>query len=151
MIVSFFRKTFSFSAPAALVLSLVFSAAAMRAEAPGPRIATTTSEPRVVVFNLQASCNSDVLQAIASKLSVPVTVKNVTDGPKFQNGAKYFEPNGDRPAFCEVSGSFVTDARTARMAKWERASVEKKRRNINATPLGWPARRACRSTDGCRR
>lgn len=76
------------------------------------------SASKIDVPNLQASCSSDVLQTVASKLSMGVIVKNVTDAPKSQNGARYFASSGDRPAFCEVSGSFVTDAKTGRTANF---------------------------------
>jgi len=85
------------------------------ADTPAEQSAATS---RIVVPNMQASCNSDVLQAVATKLSMGVIVKNVSDAPKSQNGAKYFAARGDRPAFCEVSGSFVTDTKTGRTANF---------------------------------
>ena len=73
--------------------------------------------PKVVVTNLEASCRADVLQAVAAKLQ-GVAVKNVKDAPQFQDGVKYFAASGDHPAFCEVSGSFVTDSKSGRTSNF---------------------------------
>ena len=82
------------------------------------QVGQLASASRIVVSDMQASCNSDVLQSVASKLSMGITVMNAPDTPKFQNGVKYFAANGARPAFCEVSGSFVTDAKTGRTSNF---------------------------------
>ncbi|HTW81203.1 MAG TPA: tannase/feruloyl esterase family alpha/beta hydrolase [Terracidiphilus sp.] len=98
--------------------AIMFCAGPLFAEAQLAHDPSSGSEPKLVVANLQASCNSEVLQAIASKLSIGVSVKNVADAPRFQNGVKYFAASGNRPAFCEVSGSFVTDPKVGRTANF---------------------------------
>jgi len=99
---------------------LIFSGSAYGESPNGSSVPDSqpNSTSKIVVSNMQASCNSDLLQVVAAKLSMGVTVKNVADAPKFQNGVKYFPAAGDRPAFCEVSGSFVTDAKTGRTANF---------------------------------
>lgn len=106
---------------AALALAVLICNGISRGQAPNgspARAGEPASTSRIVVSDMQASCNSDVLQAVASNLSMGVIVKNVPDTPKFQNGVKYFAASGVRPAFCEVSGSFVTDAKTGRTANF---------------------------------
>ena len=83
----------------------------------GAKAVQGAAPAKVVVTNLEASCRPEVLEAVAAKLQ-GITVKNVKDGPKFQDGAKYFSGSGDRPAFCEVSGSFVTDPKTGRTSNF---------------------------------
>jgi feruloyl esterase len=83
--------------------------------------AQSVSAPKIVVPNFEASCRADVLQAVAAKLP-GVTVKNVKDAPKFQDGVKYFAASGKVPAFCEVSGSFVTDTKTGRILQLSRCA-----------------------------
>ena len=103
---------------AAFVLTAVFGSVKLPAEAPqtsGKQTAPATSDPRVAVTNLEASCRPEVLQVVTAKLP-GVTVKNVKDAPKFQDGATYFAASSNLPAFCEVSGSFVTDRNTGRTA-----------------------------------
>ncbi len=112
------QKTNGVSLLVASALAVVLCLGALRAETPSVQAASQSSESKVVVSNLQTSCNSDVLLGVASKLSMGVTVKNVTDAPRFRNGVKYFTASGDLPAFCEVSGSFVTDAKTGRTANF---------------------------------
>ena len=77
------------------------------------------SGPKVVVSNLEASCRPEVLQEVAAKLATGVTVKEIPDGPKFTGGAKYFAATGDRPAFCQVIGSFVTNPKTGKTANFQ--------------------------------
>jgi feruloyl esterase len=83
----------------------------------GAKAVQGAAPAKVVVTNLEASCRPEVLEAVDAKLQ-GITVKNVKDGPKFQDGAKYFSGSGDRPAFCEVSGSFVTDPKTGRTSNF---------------------------------
>ena len=103
---------------ATLVLTCLLFSAALHAEGSKTQSASPTSEDKIVVSDLESACNSNVLQGVASTLSMGVTVKNVPDASKFQNGVKYFASSGNRPAFCEVSGRFVTDAKSGRTANF---------------------------------
>lgn len=65
-----------------------------------------------------SACESTVLQAAASKASTTVTVKEVENGPKLPGGAKYFPATAKLPAYCQVSGSFVTNPESGKTANF---------------------------------
>jgi feruloyl esterase len=66
----------------------------------------------------ESSCTTAALQAVAATLSVGTTVKNVGDGPKLAGGAKFFTATDKMPAYCQLTGSFVTEAGTGKTANF---------------------------------
>ena len=76
------------------------------------------SGPKVVVSNLEAACRPEAVQAVAAKLPTGVNVKEIDDGPKLPGGAKFTAANENRQAYCQVTGSFVTDPQTGKTANF---------------------------------
>jgi feruloyl esterase len=68
--------------------------------------------------NLEAVCRPETVQAVVSKLSVGVTVKEIKNGPQLPGGAKFTAAANNWPAFCQVSGSFVTNPKAGRTANF---------------------------------
>lgn len=77
----------------------------------------TLAAPRAV-FDLAALCQPQHIDAIAKKLSITVTVKEIANGPKFTGGASYVPANAQVPAFCQVTGSFVTNPAAGKTANF---------------------------------
>jgi feruloyl esterase len=68
--------------------------------------------------NLETFCRAQTIQAAVSKLSPTVTVKEVSNGPKMSDGARFTAATNDWPAYCQVSGSFVTNPKTGKTANF---------------------------------
>ncbi len=63
-------------------------------------------------------CRADAVQSVAAALGAGVTVKPIRNGPNFPGGVKFTAAAGDVPAFCQVSGSFVTNPTTGKTANF---------------------------------
>ncbi|MBW8785169.1 MAG: tannase/feruloyl esterase family alpha/beta hydrolase [Novosphingobium sp.] len=63
-------------------------------------------------------CNAGTLQGIASRLPVKVTVGKVAEQPAFADGTRYFPASASMPAFCQVTGSYVTNPATGKTANF---------------------------------
>lgn len=72
------------------------------------------AEPQVVA-NLQEVCTVDFMQTVVDGLSPELTIKALPNGTGVQ-GTKFFPPRGPIPAFCQASGTFVTNAKTGKTA-----------------------------------
>jgi len=99
--------------PADLILAGIFlfltSTSAFSADqAPGAK----------VVPDLEAACRPDAVQAAAAKLSSAVVVKEISDGPKLPGGTKFTGATKELPAYCQVTGSFVTNPKTGKTANF---------------------------------
>ncbi len=70
------------------------------------------------VTDLAASCQVESLQAVASGLSTGVSVQSINDGPRLPGGVRYVAAAGDLPAYCQVTGSFVTNPATGKTANF---------------------------------
>jgi feruloyl esterase len=72
------------------------------------------------VLDLASACRSDVIQTAVAKLTPAITIKAVSNptGPALPGGAKLTPATSDLPAFCQVTGSFVTNARTGKTANF---------------------------------
>ncbi|HEX7853543.1 MAG TPA: tannase/feruloyl esterase family alpha/beta hydrolase [Sphingobium sp.] len=74
--------------------------------------------PAVKVPDLSSMCQVASLQAVAASLSgAGVTVQQIANGP-FKNGARLVPAKGAVPAFCQVTGSFVTNPATGKTANF---------------------------------
>jgi feruloyl esterase len=63
-------------------------------------------------------CQPGTLQAVAGSLHAGVTVQTIRNGPPFEGGVKYVAAKGEVPAFCQVSGSFVTNPVSGKTANF---------------------------------
>jgi feruloyl esterase len=73
------------------------------------------------VGNLEALCRPETVQAVVAKLSsATVTVKEISSlgAPKFSSGTQFTAAAKDLPAFCQVTGSFVTNAKAGSSANF---------------------------------
>lgn len=69
--------------------------------------------------DLAAACRPDAVEAVASRLSIKVVVKQIANGPNFAGGTRYVAATAKVPAFCQVTGSFVTNPATGKTANFE--------------------------------
>jgi feruloyl esterase len=70
---------------------------------------------------LEALCKPESVQAVASKLaSTKVIVKEVksSGAPSLPGGTKFTAATNGLPAFCQVSGSFVTNAKVGKTSNF---------------------------------
>jgi len=72
------------------------------------------------VEDLSAKCRPEVVQKLASGLSTGVTVAQLPDnhlpGPILPGGTRYTPAANGLPAYCQVTGSFVTNPATGKTA-----------------------------------
>jgi feruloyl esterase len=70
--------------------------------------------------NLSAVCTPQVVREIAGTLADKVSIGKIANqpGPFFADGTQYFPAKGDVPAFCQVTGSYVTNAATGKTANF---------------------------------
>jgi hypothetical protein len=70
------------------------------------------------VLRLENFCRAETLQTVASALKTAVvTVKPVPNGP-FKSATRYVAATKEIPAFCQVTGSFVTNAANGKTANF---------------------------------
>lgn len=113
-----------------LILSLVVGSALplpfARAEAvpltlSAQSLATAPAGPTTApsIVNM---CNPEVIRTLASKLSTPVTIQKLPrdemPGPFLVDGVRYTEAKGRLPAYCQVTGTFVTNKATGATANF---------------------------------
>ena len=77
---------------------------------------------RIVAASLADLCQSAAVQAVASRLSVKVTVQTLPQaempGPFLPGGAKFTAETATHPAYCQVTGSFETNPATGKTANF---------------------------------
>jgi feruloyl esterase len=59
-----------------------------------------------------------IQQALGSVSATKVTVKQISNGPRLADGVKYVAATDKLPAYCHVSGSFVTNPKTGKTANF---------------------------------
>ncbi|TCM20745.1 feruloyl esterase [Novosphingobium sp. PhB165] len=64
-----------------------------------------------------ASCTPEFVQAAASGLGSAITIKPIKDS-MFKGATNYVAAKGTRPAFCQVTGSFVTNPETGKTSNF---------------------------------
>lgn len=95
--------------------ALVSSTALLGACAPVEPMAPA---PAPSALDLAAMCQPEVLQSIAGALSTTtVTVERVGNGP-FPAATSYVAAKGNTPAYCQVTGKFVTNKATGKTANF---------------------------------
>lgn len=78
---------------------------------------TATANPVPIASDLQGLCTVEGVQAVASTLATGVTVKKVDNGP-FPTATRFVAAAGMIPAYCQVTGSFVTNPKTGKTANF---------------------------------
>ncbi|WP_197282910.1 tannase/feruloyl esterase family alpha/beta hydrolase [Novosphingobium sp. ST904] len=67
-------------------------------------------------------CQPAAMQAIAAKLDIKVTIGKLPSeeqpGPFLEGGTRFTPARGDLPAYCQVTGSFVTNPATGKTANF---------------------------------
>jgi len=75
--------------------------------------------PRVAnASEISSSCAPEAVQAVAASLPIKVTVAEIRNGPKFDGGTRYVAATANRPGFCQVTGTVVTNKRTGKTANF---------------------------------
>lgn len=67
---------------------------------------------------LAAMCTPEAMAAIVAGLGTDVTVKQVPNGPQLPGGTRLVAASGKLPAYCQVTGSYVTNPRTGKTANF---------------------------------
>lgn len=70
--------------------------------------------------DLAHMCNAADIQKIADSLTTKVTLGRIANipGPAYADGIKFFPAAGDVPAFCQVTGSYVTNPATGKTSNF---------------------------------
>lgn len=116
-------------APAALLCGLVVVQSGISGTTPaiaGQSPASLASAPLVAGFipvsNMASMCQPAVVQAIAASLPVKTTVQKLpaahVTGPMFADGVSYKPAAKGLPAYCQITGSFVTNPKTGKTANF---------------------------------
>lgn len=85
---------------------------------PTMALAADPAAPARVVADLAAVCSPGRVQSALIGVSPAVTVREIPNGPKFPGGTRFVAAAGGAPAFCQVTGSFVTNALTGKTANF---------------------------------
>src|SRR5262245_62004083 len=78
----------------------------------------TSTPTTTAAADLEARCQSEPLQQVAAKLARGVLVKQIPNGPQFAGGVKYVAAAGKTPAYCQVTGSYLTNPKTGKTANF---------------------------------
>jgi feruloyl esterase len=70
------------------------------------------------VSDLEEICHRETVRAAVGKLSLMVSVKEIKNGPKLPGGTKFVAETKEVPAYCQVSGSIVTNLKTGKTANF---------------------------------
>jgi feruloyl esterase len=101
---------------APLVAITLITAAALFGHAAGAEAEKNTG--RSVPLDLAQSCQTEAMQAVANSLSTKVTIGQIPNGPKLPGGIKLVAATDRLPAFCQVTGSYVTNPATGKTANF---------------------------------
>ncbi len=80
------------------------------------RAADNAPPPMIAVADLAAACSPAAVQAVAGRLPFGMIIKQVPNGPKLAGGTKYVPATAQRPGYCQVTGSVVTNQKTGKTA-----------------------------------
>lgn len=113
------KSMFSLLAVAAVSVALVAMGA-------GAEATSDTPDQSAASANGFASlCTPAVMSSVASGLNRGVTIKKVPNGPQFEDGVRFVAASGKVPAFCQVTGSYVTNPETGKTANFIASFAEK--------------------------
>jgi feruloyl esterase len=74
--------------------------------------------PVKTVANLEAFCKPGIVQSALVGVSPAASLKEIPNGPKFPGGTRFVAAAKDWPAYCQVTGSFVTNEKTGKTANF---------------------------------
>jgi feruloyl esterase len=74
---------------------------------------------------LSSICTPEAISSIASSLDAGVTIKKVPNGPQLPDGVKLTPAKGKVQAYCQVTGSYVTNPKTGKTANFLATFPEK--------------------------
>lgn len=63
-------------------------------------------------------CTAQAMSEVATQLGLGVTVKTVPNGPQLPGGVRFTPATGTMPAFCQVTGSYVTNPSVGKTANF---------------------------------
>lgn len=95
----------------------------MEREVARPVVATQAMQQK----DLASVCNAAAVQEIASSLPGKVTISKIANqpGPFFEGGTKYQPASGEMPAYCQVTGSYVSNPGTGKTSNFLATFPEK--------------------------
>ena len=105
-------------------LALIFAAATLVGGALGQGVANAQAPDvgKISVDTLEGLCQPAAMQAVASGLPVKVTVETLPQaempGPYLPGGAKFTPAGKGLPAYCQVTGSYVTNPKTGKTSNF---------------------------------
>ncbi|WP_047304643.1 tannase/feruloyl esterase family alpha/beta hydrolase [Pseudomonas fluorescens] len=94
---------------AAMPLAIVLSGCA-----PLARPAPTGAQ----AVDFASMCTPEAMASVASQLDSGVVVKQVPNGPQLPGGTKLASASGKTPAYCQATGSYVTNPETGKTANF---------------------------------
>lgn len=80
--------------------------------------ATGTDATRVSVTDLASACDPAAVKAVAAGLPYGMVIKPIANGPNLPGGTKYVPATAQRPGYCQVTGSIVTNRKTGKTANF---------------------------------
>ena len=85
----------------------------------GLAVAATPAVPAMVmVANFADACTPAKVQAAAARIPDRMAIGTIANGPKFVGGTKYVAATAQRPAFCQITGTVVTNPETGKTANF---------------------------------
>ncbi|MBB5685937.1 tannase/feruloyl esterase family alpha/beta hydrolase [Sphingobium boeckii] len=63
-------------------------------------------------------CRPEAIEAVAATLSTKVTIREIPNGPKLTGGTKLIAATDRLPAYCQITGSYVTNPATGKTANF---------------------------------
>jgi feruloyl esterase len=87
--------------------------------------ADAAGKAQVEGSGLSSVCTPDVTSSVASSIASGVTIKQIPNGPQLPGGVKLTPAAGKVPAYCQVTGSYVTNPKTAKTANFIATFPEK--------------------------
>ncbi len=106
------------STRAAVSLSAVaLSAVAIGWGNPDASAQGATTPQHTADQHLADTCRADVLNQVVQAVE-GVTIKSIPNGPQFTGGTRFVAASGGVPAYCQVTGSFVTNPQSGKTANF---------------------------------
>lgn len=68
--------------------------------------------------DMVAMCKPEVMTSVVQGMAAGISVKQVPNGPQLPGGVKFNPASGKVPGFCQVTGSYVTNAATGKTANF---------------------------------
>ena len=109
---------FSLLAAAVVSVALAVALPAANATSDGTGQASSAS-------SFTSLCTPSVMLSVASGIGRGVTIKKIPNGPQFEDGVQFVAASGKVPAFCQVTGSYVTNPETGKTANFLASFAEK--------------------------